>query len=42
MSETMKLNQVPKAMTLPRAPWAGRVMSTFVVIALVADVARRH
>lgn len=37
MSETMKLNQVPKAMTLPRTQWAGRVMSTFVVIALVAD-----
>ena len=37
MSESMKLNQVPKTMTLPRAQWAGRIMSTFVVIALMAD-----
>ena len=33
----MKLHQVPKAETLHRALWAGRTMSAFVVIALVAD-----
>ncbi len=37
MSETMKLHQVPEIITLHRAPWAGRIMSAFVVIALVAD-----
>ena len=37
MSETMNLNQVPETMTLHRALWAGRTMSAFVVIALVAD-----
>ncbi len=37
MSETMNLHQVPETMTLHRALWAGRIMSAFVVIALVAD-----
>jgi hypothetical protein len=37
MSETMTLPQVPEIMTLHRALWAGRMMSAFVVIALVAD-----
>lgn len=37
MSETMKLHQVSETMTLHRAVWAGRIMSAFVVIALVAD-----
>src|SRR5665213_2059609 len=37
MSENMNLNQVPEAMTWHRALWAGRIMSAFVVIALVAD-----
>ena len=37
MSETMNLHQVPKTMTVHRALWAGRIMSAFVVIALVAD-----
>ena len=37
MSETMTLHQVPEIMTLHRALWAGRMMSAFVVIALVAD-----
>jgi hypothetical protein len=37
VSETMNLHQVPEAMTLHRTMWAGRVMSAFVVIALVAD-----
>ena len=37
MSETMNLHQVPEAMTLHRAVWAGRTMSALVVIALVAD-----
>ena len=37
MSQTMKLHQVPEAMTLRRALWAGRIMSAIVVIALVAD-----
>jgi DoxX-like family len=35
--ETMKLHRVPETMTLHRALWAGRIMSGFVVIALVAD-----
>ena len=33
----MNLHQVPETMTLHRALWAGRIMSAFVVIALVAD-----
>ena len=37
MSETMNLHEVPETMTLQRALWGGRVMSAFVVIALVAD-----
>ena len=37
MFETMNLHQVPEAMTLHRSLWAGRIMSAFVVIALVAD-----
>src|SRR5271157_1644394 len=37
MSETINLHQVPETMTLHRALWAGRVISAFVVIALVAD-----
>ncbi|MGV1794527.1 DoxX family protein [Rhizobium lusitanum] len=37
MSETMNLNQVPATIPLRRALWTGRIMSAFVVIALVAD-----
>ena len=37
MSETMSVHRVPEAMTVHRALWAGRIMSAFVVIALVAD-----
>ena len=37
MSETMNPHQAPDAMTLHRALWDGRIMSAFVVIALVAD-----
>jgi hypothetical protein len=37
VSETMKLHQVSETMTLHRALWAGRVMSAFVAVALVAD-----
>jgi hypothetical protein len=37
MSETMNLHQLPETMTVHRARWAGRIMSAFVVIALVAD-----
>jgi hypothetical protein len=37
MSETMNLHRAPKAMTLHRAVWAGRIMSAIVVIALAAD-----
>ena len=33
----MNLHQVPETMTLHPALWAGRIMSAFVVIALVAD-----
>src|SRR5208337_3651142 len=33
----MNLHQVPEPMTLHRALWASRIMSAFVVIALVAD-----
>ena len=37
MSETMNLHQMPETMTVPRALWAGRIMSASVVVALVAD-----
>ena len=37
MSETMNLHHLTAAMTLHRSLWAGRIMSAFVVIALVAD-----
>ncbi|TGV14542.1 DoxX family protein [Mesorhizobium sp. M8A.F.Ca.ET.173.01.1.1] len=37
MPETMNLHQAPETITLRRALWAGRIMSAFVVIALVAD-----
>jgi hypothetical protein len=37
VSETMNLHHVPQAMTLQHSQWAGRTMSAFVVIALVAD-----
>ena len=37
MFETMKLHRVPETTTLHGALWAGRIMSAFVVIALVAD-----
>lgn len=37
MSETMNHHQMPEPMTLHRAPWAGRIMSAFFVIALVTD-----
>ena len=37
MSQTMNLHHAPEAMTLHRGPWAGRVMSAIVVIALAAD-----
>jgi hypothetical protein len=37
MSETMNLHQVPGPMSLHHRLWAGRIMSAFVVIALVAD-----
>ena len=37
MSETVNLHRLPEALTLHRGPWAGRVMSAFVVVALVAD-----
>src|SRR5450631_1568031 len=37
MSETMNLHQLPETMTLHRALWPGRIMSAFIVIALVAD-----
>ncbi|WP_038959223.1 DoxX family protein [Bradyrhizobium japonicum] len=37
MSETMSLHQAPRAMNPHHALWAGRIMSAFVVIALVAD-----
>ena len=33
----MSLHQVPETMSLHRVPWAGRIMSAFVVVALVAD-----
>ena len=37
MFEAMNLYQLPEIMTSHRALWAGRIMSAFVVIALVAD-----
>src|ERR1700729_3550511 len=37
MSATINLHLAPETMTLHRALWAGRIMSAFVVIALVAD-----
>ena len=37
MSEIMNLHLVPETMTLPRALWAGRIMSALVVTTLVAD-----
>jgi hypothetical protein len=37
VSETMNLRQVPETRTLNCALWAGRIMSAFIVIALVAD-----
>ncbi len=37
MSETMNLHPAPETMTLHPALWVGRIMSAFVVIALVAD-----
>lgn len=37
MFETMNLHQPPETITLRRALWAGRTMSAFVVVALVAD-----
>jgi hypothetical protein len=37
ISKTMSLPQVPEMMTLHSGLWAGRIMSAFVVTALVAD-----
>ena len=37
MSETMNLHRAPEAMTFNRALWAGRIMSTVVIVALAAD-----
>ena len=37
MSETLKLHQASDATSLNLAPWAGRIMSAAVVVALVAD-----
>jgi DoxX-like family len=37
VSETMNLHPARETMTLHPALWAGRIMSAFVVIALVAD-----
>jgi hypothetical protein len=37
VSEAINLHQMPEAMSLPRALWAGQIMSAIVVIALVAD-----
>jgi DoxX-like family len=37
MSQTMNLHQVPETLTLHRVLWLGRIMSAFVVIALLAD-----
>ena len=33
----MNLHQAPETLTLHRAPWAGRIMSAFVIMALAAD-----
>ncbi|HEX8046560.1 DoxX family protein [Rhizobium sp.] len=37
MSKTMNTHQLSETMTLHRALWAGHIMSTIVVIVLVAD-----
>jgi hypothetical protein len=37
VSKTMNLLEVPETLTLRRTLWAGRTMSSLVVIALVAD-----
>ena len=37
MSEVMNLHPAPETMTWPRALWAGRLMSSLVVVALAAD-----
>jgi hypothetical protein len=37
VSEAINLHQLPEAKSLPRAPWAGRIRSSAVVIALMAD-----
>jgi hypothetical protein len=37
VSEAINMHQLPEAMSLPRALWAGRIMSAAVVIALMAD-----
>ena len=37
MSTPMNLHPAPETVTWPRALWAGRMMSAFVVIALLAD-----
>ena len=37
MSETMNQHQMVKTLTLHPALWVGRIMSAFVVVALVAD-----
>jgi hypothetical protein len=37
MSETMSNHQLSETIILHRAQWAGRIMSAFVVIALVVD-----
>jgi DoxX-like family len=36
VSKTLNLYQEPEAVTLPRALWAGRIMSALVIAALVA------
>jgi hypothetical protein len=37
MSDTMNLHRAPETMTLDHALWAGRIMSTVVIVALAAD-----
>jgi DoxX-like family len=37
VSETMNLHHAPEIVALHRAPWAGRIMSAFVVVALATD-----
>lgn len=37
MSETMNQHQMPETLNSHRAQWTGRIMSAFVVLALVAD-----